>query len=167
MSKISSPIFSRSKRTIVAAGLTIIYLLLSLGPLTAGIKHANLFAHSIRVECSGDCNLCGCSPEKRASKTCCCSMKQQQEAQARAHESEDGTADCCKKLPEKKQTFVCSYPCGSDQQIDLTAADESEVIPSHFREGFSLSPIETTFTTTAHLLASRHGDPPDPPPKLV
>jgi hypothetical protein len=154
-------------RYIIATGMTALYLAIINSPLGSFAMHSTGTTPVVIRECSGDCNLCGCSPESRASNTCCCSNKRQQ--QAHIHEDgEDGSADCCKKKPvEKKTVIACGCPCGNGKQAALSASGASEILPFHFTEQFSTPHTETTFTNPTQRLTSRHGDPPDPPPKLV
>jgi hypothetical protein len=150
-----------------ASAITLVYLLLLLTPLLPRTAFSAASAHRSARECSGSCELDGCSYQSRVNKTCCCSKKSQQ--QAHSHEDEhDDTPDCCKTKPtEKKTVIACGCPCGSDKQSGLaTTTDLSDVLPFHFSEQFSHPHSETLFSIPAHHLTSRYSDPPDPPPKL-
>jgi hypothetical protein len=153
--------------SIIATTLTIIYVMISLSPLTSLAINSKTLSHALTGECTGDCDTCGCSIERRDSHTCCCAMKRQQ--QAHAHDDdEDGTADCCKKKSAEKKTIIsCGCPCENGKQAAMSASGTSEIIPFHFTEQFSTPHTETTFTNPTQHLTSRFGDPPDPPPKLV
>ncbi|MBC8017278.1 MAG: hypothetical protein H7X83_02000 [Verrucomicrobia bacterium] len=157
----------RPMRGIIAGTLTIIYLMISLSPLASLAMHSKTVAHAVTGECSGDCTICGCSTESMATRTCCCSKKKEQ--RAHAHEDDQaGTSDCCQKKPVKMKTIIaCGCPGGSGKQVALSASSSSEVLPFHFTEKFSIPHIDTTFTNLTQRLTSRHGEPPDPPPKLV
>jgi len=152
-------------RRVIAAGMTVLYLLMVFSPLASfampGTKSA---AMGIR-ECVGDCDLCGCSQESRAANTCCCSKKRQQ--QTHIHDDgEDETADCCKKDSVAKKTVIaCGCPCGDGKQAALSSSGTSEILPFHFTEQFSIPHTDTTFSNPIYRLASRHGEPPDPPPQ--
>jgi hypothetical protein len=140
------------------------YLLMVLSPLASLAMHSKAVSHAITGECSGDCDICGCSPENRASNTCCCSKKRRQQAQA--YEKEN-TPDCCKKKPvSKKAVIACGCPCGSGKPAALSASSSSEVLPFQFTEQLRLTHSDTTFANPTHRLTSRHGEPPDPPPRL-
>jgi hypothetical protein len=154
-------------RQLIAAGMTTLYLAIIFSPLAAFAMHSAIAAPVAGRECSGDCNICGCSPESRASNTCCCSKKRQQ--QAHAHEDdEDGTPDCCKKKPvEKKTVIACGCPCGNGKPATLSSVSSSEILPFHFSEKLSIPHTDTTFPTPTHRLTSRHGEPPDPPPRFI
>lgn len=154
-------------RSIIAATLAIIYLFISLSPVTTLAMNSKTLTHSLTGECTGDCDTCGCSIERRNSHTCCCAMKRQK--QAHIHDDvEVDEPECCKKeRADKKTVIACGCPCGSGKQSALSSGGTSEVIPFHFTEQFSTPLTETSFTNPALHLTSRHNDPPDPPPKLV
>jgi hypothetical protein len=157
----------RPIRSIIAATLTAIYLMISLSPLASLAMHSKVVAHAITGECSGDCDICGCSPENRANHTCCCSKKRQQ--QAHIHEEEhDSKPDCCKKKPADKKTIIaCGCPCGNGKHLALSISATSEVLPFYFSDQFSPPHTDTTFSNPDRRLTSRHGEPPDQPPKLI
>lgn len=167
MSRLPSHTAKPLIRHIIAAGMTVLYLAMIFSPLASFAMHSAKSTITAIRECAGDCNLCGCSPESRASNTCCCSKKRAQ--QAHAHEDEDNdTADCCKKKPvEKKTVIACGCPCGGEKQAALTIVGTSEVLPFRFTEQFSIPDTKTIYSNLTHRLTSRHGEPPDPPPKLV
>jgi hypothetical protein len=166
MSYSSSHKTKQSRRWMIAIAMAVIYLVISLSPLAPLAIYSKVVAHAVTGECSGDCDICGCSLESRANHTCCCAKKRQQ--QAHIHEDgEDGTADCCRKIPAKKKTIIaCGCPCGSGKQAVLAASGISEVLPFHFTEQFTTPHTETTFTNLTQRLTSCFYDPPDPPPKL-
>lgn len=153
-------------RHLLAAGMTALYLAVIFSPLAPFATHSTDATPMAIRECSGDCNLCGCSPESRASNTCCCSKKRQQ--QAHIHEdAETDEPECCKKeRVEKKTVIACGCPCGNGKQDALSASGTSEVLPFHFTEQFSIPHSTTAYFSLIHHLTSRHGEPPDPPPKL-
>jgi hypothetical protein len=159
-------ILKRPDRCIIATMLTVIYMMISLSPFASFAMNSIKAGYGLTVECSGDCNTCGCPAESRANRSCCCSKKRQQ--QLVAHEDKHNGPDCCKKPPVKKKTVIasCGSPCGSGEQIALSASDSSELLPVHFTKQFSLTHTDTSFTNPKYYLKSRHDDPPDPPPKL-
>jgi hypothetical protein len=175
-------------RHVIAAGITVLYLLTIFSPLASFAMHGSKSTAMAIRECSGDCNLCGCSPESRASQTCCCSKKRAQQAhdhdqdgasdccskmpdqQASTHEHVDNsTPDCCTKVsaPQKPAIISCGCPCGNGKQPALSISSSSEVLPFHFSGQFTTRHTTTSFFTLTHLLTTRHSEPPDPPPKLV
>jgi len=147
--------------------LTVIYLMMALSPLAPLVMHSPVAALAVTGECSGDCDICGCSLESRSNHTCCCAKKRQQ--QAHLHEGdEDGTPQCCKKKPVAREIIIaCGYPCGSGKTVAITASGTLEALPFHFTEQFSIPCTKTMYPLTGPRLISRHGEPPDPPPRLT
>ncbi|MBL0224933.1 MAG: hypothetical protein IPQ16_04950 [Geobacteraceae bacterium] len=144
--------------------MTALYMVIIFSPLLPFAMHSAGAAQVTVRECSGDCNLCGCSPESRVSNTCCCSKMRQQTACV--HEDEEDTDDCCKNDSSAKKTVIaCGCPCGSQKQDALSTGGSSEILPYHFTDLFSPHHAFTSFTSFAHRLTSRHGEPPDPPPE--
>lgn len=147
--------------------MTALYLAMIFSPLASFALQSTGTAPVVVRECSGDCNLCGCSPESRAANTCCCARKRQQ--QAHVHDEEDSdTPDCCKKEQGgiKETVIACGCPCGNGEQAALSASGGTlEVLPFHFIESFCVPHTVSTFSSLTHRLASRHGEPPDPPPQ--
>ena len=67
-------------RHITAYTLTLLYILITLTPLSPlALKSAHI-AHAVTGECSGDCDIDGCSLESRANHTCCCWQKKLKQA---------------------------------------------------------------------------------------
>jgi hypothetical protein len=61
-----------ARRTIISLCMAMLYLLIVLTPLAPMVMHSPRLAHAITGECSGDCAICDCSPERSAARTCCC-----------------------------------------------------------------------------------------------
>lgn len=147
--------------------LTAIYLLITISPLAPIAMRSKSVAHAVTGECSGDCDICGCSPERRASRTCCCWQKKLQHDRTR-HEDEKGTASCCKTKPGgKKVEIACNCPCGSGKLLALWGLEKIQHLPFRFASGIPIPQENTTETATPERLTSRHGEPPDPPPKVA
>jgi hypothetical protein len=155
-------LFTRKR---IALLLTVIYTLIIVIPLAPLAMRSATIAHAVTGECVGDCAICGCAPEQSANRTCCCWKKRQQAS----HEHEDGqVADCCKKKEHgSKPVLSCGCPCGGNKLLALLDETGCELLPYHFSDvspdfhGESLSPPHH------NCLTDRHGDPPDPPPKLT
>ncbi|NVN93152.1 MAG: hypothetical protein HXX11_21500 [Desulfuromonadales bacterium] len=58
-------------RSITAVLMTVIYVLITFSPLAPLAMFSKGVAHAVTGQCSGDCDICGCSAERRASHTCC------------------------------------------------------------------------------------------------
>lgn len=153
-------------RRIIAVAMTVMYLVIALGPSASLALHCETAAHLLTGACSGDCNICGCSPESRAAQTCCCSRKEQQlvRLQARGQASQP---ECCPKGPIEKEAVIasCGCPCGSDDSFVLSGLGKGEIIPHYFTGQFAMPLPDTLYPETSHLLTSRHPEPPDPPPR--
>lgn len=143
-----------------------IYLMVAISPMASAALRSKMVAHAITGECSGDCSICGCSPEARANHTCCCAKKLQAQENSQAHKDDADEPECCKKKHAKTTVIRCGCPCGSGKQAALSIGGTSEVLPYQFTESFILPDTDTTFSNLPHRLTSRYGDPPDPPPKL-
>ena len=157
----------RSRCNIIALSLTLIYLIILLSPLISLATNSKNGAFATTRECTGDCNLCGCSLESRASNTCCCSKKRQQRNRL-YEEDKGGTSGCCKNKPVKKQTVIaCGCPCGSETQGAAITTELFVVLPLHIMEQPNFPYIASSRIFQHFLLISRHAEPPDPPPKLV
>lgn len=154
-------------RSHIAIILAMIYTLIIMGPLAARVINSKTVAHALTGDCAGDCATCGCSAESMATRTCCCSIKKQRQALINEDEHDD-TRGCCKKAPAKKQVVIasCGSPCGSRNHTPLSGSGTTELLPCSFSASFSIPHTDTRFQQFARFLASRHGDPPDPPPKL-
>jgi hypothetical protein len=158
-----SRIFRRPSRRITATLMALAYFLIVLLPLAPAALHSKSVTHAVTGECSGDCKICGCSPESSARKTCCCAKKIQMKEQA----LEDAdTPECCKKKQTQATVIRCGCPCGERKQIALTGIGSFEVIPTGFSESFTQDHKETSFNTLPHRLTSRYVDPPEQPPQL-
>jgi hypothetical protein len=154
-----------SSRRLKATVLTVLYLLMVAITFAPINLHSANIAHAGTSECTGDCKLCGCSPESRASNTCCCSKKRLQQLHAQ-EDHEAGTLDCCKKKPVEKTTIIaCGCPCGSGEQSVMSITGALEVLPYHFTESFIVPSTITSYFSHTNRLTSRHGEPPDPPPR--
>ena len=167
MSIPSSHTAKRPVRSLIAATLTLIYLMISLSPLASLAMHSKTVAHAVTKECSGDCSICGCSAASMAAQTCCCSKKRAQQAHIHEEDHEDGTPDCCKKKPVEKKTTIasCGCPCGSGKILAFSGNITHEILPFYFTEQIVLSQAETRYPNRSHLLTSRHTEPPIPPPR--
>jgi hypothetical protein len=154
----------KSFRFIVAPLLLAIYLLITMSPLAPMALKSPRLAHAITGECSGDCDICGCSPERRANHTCCCCLKKKHQ-----HDhDEENVPDCCRKKHRGgKPALTCNCPCGSNKQLGLWGSEKLEQLPYHFTEGKPVFQESSLVSLNPDCLTSRYLDPPDPPPKLA
>lgn len=178
-------------RNILAFVLTIMYLVIMMSPLAPLVLHSKVIAHAMTGECTGDCDTCGCSQERRANHTCCCALKKRREQAARlvcvtpvlgcckkkqtskipsasnGCERVAPVSECCKKKPAKKRVATLSTcPCGSGKHLALFSAEQIELLPNQL--GRYVYPfLESVLNYQhPHHLISRTVEPPDPPPKI-
>jgi len=194
----------RSMRRMIAATLTVVYLVIALSPLAPFAMYSKVVAHAVTGECSGDCDICGCSKESRANHTCCCAKKKQMQARniqlsscehcvkkaAPAAQTDQPTPpavamkECCAKnkphqddgkihkdqntneRSKNEIVFKCGSPCGKGKILALAHAGSSELLPYIYSERIGITHEDTRYTTLSQRMASRHADPPDPPPRL-
>jgi hypothetical protein len=166
-----------------------LYTVIVLSPLAPLALKSPTLAHAITGQCSGNCDICGCSPERRASHTCCCWMKKKRVQEERTRSSFrccsfERKADCCsgaakekKKVPCCKQqpngedenlrtvVYRCS-PCGSGNVSLFPGTESYQHLPTLFSEKFSDSSGSTLASLQPGFLISCFQEPPDPPPKL-
>jgi hypothetical protein len=152
-------------RNLVALVLTAIYLAITMSPLAPLALKSPRLAHAITGECSGDCDICGCSPERRANHTCCCWQKKLRHQ----HEQEEANLPpCCRKTKRSAGPILtCNCPCGSNKTIGLWGGSQNEQLPYRFAGVVPVCAGEQHLALPLDRLADRHGDPPDPPPKLA
>ena len=160
--------FWHTKRRVLAALLlTVVYLAVTLSPLAPLALQSPSLAHAITGECSGDCDICGCSAEARANHTCCCAQKKKHDSHDDSHD-DSPLPDCCKKKAAKKVTVLkCNCPCGSGKTLALLNPVSSELLPFVFVAG-ELRPFTIEqYSSFPRTLSSRRSDPPEPPPRLT
>jgi hypothetical protein len=159
----SSRVFTmkRAARFNISVILTVIYSLIIMSPLAPLALKSPRVAHAVTGECSGNCDICGCSAERRANHTCCCFLKKKMQ-----HDHKN-LPDCCKKKKPAKMTMLsCNCPCGGNRMPGLAGSEKTEVMPYRFNEGILSIAENPLFSSPGKSLTDRHGDPPDPPPKL-
>jgi hypothetical protein len=75
--------------------------------------------------------------------------------------------DCCKKKKRSKMTMLsCNCPCGGKKIPGLPGVEKTEVLPYRFAEWIATLDEDALLSYHGKRLIDRHGDPPDPPPKL-
>jgi hypothetical protein len=183
-------------RSITSLLLTAIYLLIVFTPLAPFAMQSKFIAHAVTGECSGDCRIDGCSPERSASHTCCCWQKKRAEGFDAHQQVNSGcccaqkadtprkTSGCCGTSPRqvhdesvtasaagdgasrKQRTIVSNAPCGTGKLFTLSSGEQSWHLPFQFSKEIT-SPEQSSLSfIPPDSLLSRHGDPPDPPPIL-
>ena len=152
-------------RTITAVLMTVIYLLITVSPLAHLAMLSGGVAHALTGQCSGDCDVDGCSPERRASRTCCCwRNKQNKERSPQVNNS--SSSSCCKTKPAGKvaELRCSSCPCGSNKFQSLLGSEKHQHLPYRFVSETPPQHKQLHTHPSPSRLISRHGEPPDPPP---
>jgi len=156
-----------SRRYITALVLTAIYLVIALSPLAPLALHSPAIAHAMTGECAEDCRICGCSPERSATRSCCCWQKKLKKEEAKKQQ-EAQKGDCCKKKKSRAaKVTISECPCGSGKLIAYSGTDKDELLPYHFNGSIINHHENICAQNPPTRLTDRHGDPPDPPPKLA
>jgi hypothetical protein len=61
----------------------------------------------------------------------------------------------------------CNCPCGGNKMPGLPGAENTEQLPYRFTEKVVTLYEDALAFSQRYRLTDRHGDPPDPPPKLA
>jgi len=166
-----------------------VYAVIVLSPLAPLALKSPALAHAITGQCSGNCDICGCAPERRSSRSCCCWKKKIREQEALARSSlgccsverepdccsggaqEKEAVDCCEKKQNTQQENlpIVEYrccPCGSGNVSLFPGTESYQHLPYLFSE--NLSGLTGSLLVTLHPghLVSCYQEPPDPPPKI-
>lgn len=155
--------FKRTAARFLTAQLLIaVYLVIALSPLAPIALRSPYLAHALTGECVGDCNICRCTPEQRASHTCCCQRKLKQQFR-----QDSELPDCCRNKKGSVTVLRCSCPCGSEKELALLNLPKSEIIPFVFAIGLRPLLTDMVLREQPRLMPTRFGEPPDPPPRLT
>jgi hypothetical protein len=145
---------SRAAAVLLIAVFSLLQLALG-GPAFVRALHED----EIATSCQHDHALCGCSPGRIASATCCCALA--------------ALSPCCQKtyiqsaLKEKAGLgmVMTSLPCGGSDDPLVIASLEAYLLPFGI---ISASPLSTTVYPFRSALSriDRTISPPSPPPKV-
>jgi hypothetical protein len=113
-------------------------------------------------EGAGDGNCCCCSPEKRANHTCCCQQKLKLKSDRDA-----SLPDCCRKKGSgQAEATSRGCACGSGKTAALPKLPKGEILPFVFQTGLNFRLTSAKHHDQIRRMATRTGDPPEPPPRL-
>lgn len=165
-----------------------VYTVIAVSPLAPLALKSPVLAHAITGQCSGDCDICGCSAERRASQSCCCWMTKKRAEEVRSRSSlrccsvkihtccssgakKSEGVQCAEKLPDGAQesspeVFYRGSPCGKGKVTLFAGTGPSQHLPCLFRENLSAPAESSLVSFYSEFLLSRYQEPPDPPPKL-
>jgi hypothetical protein len=96
-------------------------------------------------------------------KNDCCAKNEQ-------HQPKENVQELNKtdeQTSNESTVLKCGCPCGKGKPFALNGFGSNELLPIITNERVEIPHIETLFADLSHRLASRHGEPPDPPPKLT
>ena len=85
-----------------------------------------------------------------------------------AEQRDDNEAVIQKNDSTKTETvYKCCCPCGKGKLLSLSGVGSNELIPITSNKWITLQPVETLYVGLSLSMASRHSEPPDPPPRLT
>lgn len=168
--------------------LCAVYTVIVLSPLAPLALKSPVLAHAITGQCSGNCDICGCSAERKASKSCCCWMKKKRAEEVPPRSplrccSVEKPACCssgvkesegvhsAEKMPDGAQerppeVFYRCSPCGKGSVTIFAGTGSYQHLPSLFCDKLSTRSESTLVNFHSAFFLSRYQEPPDPPPKL-
>lgn len=173
---------------VIALMLFAVYTVIVVSPLAPLALKSPTLAHAITGQCSGNCDICGCSAERSAAKSCCCWMKKKRAEESQVKKSlrccsvkktdccssgakESEGVHCAEKLPDGEQenlrevVYRCC-PCGKGSVTFFAGTGSYQHLPYLFRENLSALSESTLVNFHSDFFLSRYQEPPDPPPKL-
>lgn len=159
----------KSFRLIIARFLTVIFVLIILGPLAPLAMWSPTAPSMVTGECTGNCDTCGCSLERSATRTCCCWQKKLR-LEEEEEEKSQNVRPCCisKKSIQKKIVSIKSHcPC---ERGKINAIFGSEAYPLIMSPIVETVPAYTEQRSIIHpqlRIKMTPAEPPDPPPRLT
>ena len=143
-------------------------VLLQLSMVLPSLARAFVVNHDA-PRCRGDHRLCGCAPERVASRTCCCFKSRlvvDEPETTMAHEHHAGHGDDAQRDDDGSIPYLCAAPCGSSPEFISVSLENMKFIRPPL-----LLPVPST-ASFSYLIAQPALprdcaiDPPDPPPKI-
>jgi hypothetical protein len=172
----------RARHPFILLLLFAVYSLIALSPLAPLALKSPRLAHAITGECSGDCEICGCAPERRASRTCCCWKKKLREKRMAARRTAGSPGPghgCCHKRmrygPDAEagerdagsSVELRCTPCGGSGKAASAASGEQHHIPCRFVADISLPSCSQFAVHRVHFPKLPPHKPPVPPPEIL
>jgi hypothetical protein len=150
----------RMRRHIVSWFLIALYTVVIVSPLAPAAMRSAYLAHAFTGKCAGDCNICGCSRERRNAHTCCCWQNKLRE---QAHHTKHSN----KKDVTRKIILTCGCPCGGEKHFSVDVSGKFKLLPAQ-KQNYLASPYESQNRQNPPLsLADHRDEPPDPHPKHI
>jgi len=149
-----------------------VLLLVQFSAVAPGL--ARSLHHAVAVgHCCGDHVKCGCSPERIASRTCCCYQNKRMNAFSSEKRSccsmkscsMEGHSDAADDLDRSKPA-VSSIPCGCDPNYSPVSVENLKFLKPYLLHVASVPTFTGQYLSMRLSFLSRYTDPPDPPPRL-
>jgi len=169
----------RSARKTRASILLTIYLVVSLSALVPLALSSPHIAHALTGECTGNCDIDGCSLEARRNHTCCCwqkklrVMRNQTSPSCSAGQTTASPPHCTAEGEHPHDNgsstpvYRCGDPCGKRSPLPFMLSPSQEITPPDIVNYTAhLTGGDLLLSSRCHPLFSRDREPPDPPPRL-
>jgi hypothetical protein len=168
----------KSSRYITSLLMTIIYLVIVFSPLAPLAMQSQHIAHAVTGECSGNCEVDGCSLERSAAHACCCWQKKKHvEVDAHLHSEDDNSsmlqatttitpkkrASCCDASVQKSPEKTDSAPSASTSAPNNTRQVTIGSIPCGSGKLFAILSVETTQHLPFFFTGDTHPSPEQSP----
>jgi hypothetical protein len=139
--------------------LLALYTVIVMSPLAPIAMRSAYLAHALTGRCSGDCDICGCSLERRAARACCCWKK-------KVNEQASQSDHCKNKHGPPQIILTCSSPCG-EKQVSVDVSGKLKLLPARNHDFPSVLFESRSIEKLPLILAANRDEPPDPPPKYI
>lgn len=153
--------FCRGSSKTACVAIQLIALLMLQGYFLAPV-FLKMAKSSAGGTCFGNHRLCGCSPERIANKTCCCSRAI---PSCCMHEDEAGSPS--DSAPDTGGAVVQNSPCGLFSDSGMLSLDKLKFLASAPTPAKGALTAPRRFPLYSEKLEDRLCEPPDPPPHIV
>ena len=149
----------------------VVLLLVQFSAVAPGL--ARSLRHAVAVgHCCGDHVKCGCSPERVASRTCCCYQNKRLNA-APSEKRSCSMKSCSMEAHsdevdnlDRSKPAVSSIPCGCDPNYSPVSVENLKFLKPYLLHVASVPTFTGQYLAMRQNYLSRYTDPPDPPPRL-
>jgi len=101
------------------------------------------------------------SVESAPQKTSCCPVANPEKTEVKKEEAS-------RNLDNKSdKVFKCGCPCGKSKLPVVAGVGSFELLPYFYTEAIKSPADDLSMSSLTHFMASRHVEPPDPPPKIT
>jgi hypothetical protein len=133
-------------------------------PAAAGRKNGQKQKKLNQCETDKSCPTAAALPAKKAAGSCCSKPPQHDD-----HDSEtsfSAQADSASN-GDSPGVSISTCPCGSGKDLAFFGGERSQHVPFRYLSRVPYQQVTQFAFLQPERLASRHGEPPDPPPKLI